>query len=782
MPLPVYRLRRWLAVIAAVFTVVIAGMYLSARLRQRNMRKEVPGKIAYDIKQTASGFQFSKSEGGRTIFVIRAGEVKEFKLNGRAELHNVSITLYGRDASRFDQIYGDDFIFDPKTGDVTAKGEVQIDLEANPAGVASPDQAPPKALKDAIHLKTSDLIFNRDSGNATTDARVDLRTPQASGSAVGVRYTAHTRTLTLLSQVQVNIVGAYASTLTAQSGRVTDDPRQVVLNHPRLVREGRTLQADLATFFLNDDNNVDHVRAEGNVLAATNNSVDEPMRARADQADLHLTGSRNQLSAATLSGNVQVDRLGDNAMQGDAQRVDVDFSAGNRVQKVRASGGVRLLQHATTNPAAPTSSTPQDLQLTAPAINFFVAGGRHLDRAETSGAAQITVFPSPNSSQPGAPPQRTVITAGRFTSRFEADADSHRRLASLHGEPDARIVNSVSGEPDRVSTSRTIDAAFLPKGGIESFTQQGNVVYNDGRPLEKRTESRADLARYTPADQILVLTGKPGISGGGMATTANLIRINRATGDVVGEGDVKTTYSELKEQPNGALLASASPIHVTASAMTLHHSTAVAQYTGDARLWQDANIISAPSITFDRDRRFVQANGNATQPVSTVLVQASSEQKTKVTSDSRKSSRNRPVTITSTLLTYTDAERKAHYEGSVVAKGSEFTASAHSADAYLLARSQTSGGQSLGGTGQLDHMVADGAVSIIQRSRRAVGQKLLYTAGDEKFVLSGGPPSIFDAERGKITGVSLTFFNRDDRVLVEGETSTPVVTQTRVAH
>ena len=47
-------------------------------------------------------------------------------------------------------------------------------------------------------------------------------------------------------------------------------------------------------------------------------------------------------------------------------------------------------------------------------------------------------------------------------------------------------------------------------------------------------------------------------------------------------------------------------------------------------------------------------------------------------------------------------------------------------------------------------------------------QKLVYTAADDKFVLTGGPPSIFDAEQGKITGVSLTFFRHDDRVLVEG--------------
>jgi hypothetical protein len=54
-------------------------------------------------------------------------------------------------------------------------------------------------------------------------------------------------------------------------------------------------------------------------------------------------------------------------------------------------------------------------------------------------------------------------------------------------------------------------------------------------------------------------------------------------------------------------------------------------------------------------------------------------------------------------------------------------------------------------------------------------------ASEGKFVLTGGPPSIFDAERGKITGGSLTFFSLNDRVLVESSNSSPTVTQTRVA-
>ena len=331
--------------------------------------------------------------------------------------------------------------------------------------------------------------------------------------------------------------------------------------------------------------------------------------------------------------------------------------------------------------------------------------------------------------------------------------------------------------------------------------QQGSVAYDDGQAPSKRTQAWADKALYTPADRILVLTGSPRVSDGSMVTTARTIRINRATDDAFADGNVKSTYSELTEQPNGALLASASPIHVTAATMTAHNSPAIALYQGNARLWQDANIVEAPSIQFDRDRRFLVAQGTAAQPVSTVLVQGKLLQPTKIqptkvqpatpraareSKANAEKSEEKPgdtgsVAITSARLTYADADRLAHYEGSVVAKGASFTASANTMDAYLLPRSQASGNQTLAGPGQLDHMVAQGNVVVIQPTRRAEGQTLVYTASDDKFVLTGGPPSIFDAERGKITGVSLTFFRADDRVLVEGKASTPVVTQTRVA-
>ena len=99
----------------------------------------------------------------------------------------------------------------------------------------------------------------------------------------------------------------------------------------------------------------------------------------------------------------------------------------------------------------------------------------------------------------------------------------------------------------------------------------------------------------------------------------------------------------------------------------------------------------------------------------------------------------------------------------------------------LRPRGQQQAAQNSPGPGQLDRIVADGGVNIRQTKRRAIGNHLEYIAEDDKFVLTGGPPSIFDAEHGKITGDSLTFFRRDDRVLVEGRETSPTTTRTQVA-
>jgi lipopolysaccharide export system protein LptA len=139
------------------------------------------------------------------------------------------------------------------------------------------------------------------------------------------------------------------------------------------------------------------------------------------------------------------------------------------------------------------------------------------------------------------------------------------------------------------------------------------------------------------------------------------------------------------------------------------------------------------------------------------------------------------VNITSAHLTYADGERKIVMDGGVTAKGSDTTLTGQKMTVFLLARTQSKETASPGTPGQVERIVAEGGIVITQPTRRATGDQLVFTAAEDKFVLTGGPPSIFDAERGKITGDSLTFYRHDDRVLVEGTQTTPSLTKTQVA-
>ena len=233
------------------------------------------------------------------------------------------------------------------------------------------------------------------------------------------------------------------------------------------------------------------------------------MRGRADQAEFLLTGKEDLLRTATLTGMSTSSRRELKPILGDAGRVILDFAGKNQLQKVTPPTECGLLR--TRLPEASerqetSRPAPQDFELTAPVIDFTVAGGHTLQQAVTSGAAQITVVQARENSpsvDPASPPQKTIVTAGQFQAQFAA-TDGRNRLTSIHGAPNARIVNSTPGQSDRISTSDSVEAGFLPLGGIDSITQQGHVAYTDSQAADKRMQAWADAARYTPADQMLV--------------------------------------------------------------------------------------------------------------------------------------------------------------------------------------------------------------------------------------------------------------------------------------
>jgi lipopolysaccharide export system protein LptA len=790
MPLNVSRLRYWFAAAAIAALLVVASFYFYARYRYYTGVKEIPKKLGIDVQQSTDTFSLSKSEGGHTIFTIRASKAVQYTEGGRAELHDVTIVVYGRESNRFDQISGSNFEYDQETGNVIAHGEVNIDLEGNAAGQIAATQETPPELKDPIHLKTSGLTFNQKTGLAQTDRRIEFEIPNANGSAVGAKYDSKSNVLTLGSDVHFNTTGPQSAALSARGGMLTKDPRRAVFDFARLDRGTQQLSANKLTLFLRDDNTIEHVLAEGDVQTTTTGPTS--MVAKAPTAEFQITG-KNVLQSAVMYGGVAVHATGTNAMDAQARRVLLEFDPNAKLQRVRATGDVRVLQLPDESPRVATrpvlklasasartgqrlqhAGKPRDLvELTAPALDVYVRGGKVLDHAVTSGASQITI----RSQQPGKDNSRTVITAASFTAGFQ-----NNRMTSIHGAPDVRVVQSTPGQPEKVTTSQTLDATFDPSGNISGFVQQGDFKYKEGQPGSKIDRSAwAQNAAYNSVTEILTLDGSPRVVEGGMTTTARQIRLNRRTGDAEALDDVKTTYNELEPQPNGAMLASSDPVHVTAANMVMDRSTMVARYTGQARLWQGGNIIEAPVIVFDRNKRSVTAEAASGHKVSTVLIEQD------------KKGGSTPISITADKFTYTDKQRRALFQGDVLMRGADNTVTANELAAFLKPRepgNKTASTKAAsprnplpgaGGPSELDRAVAEGNVVLQQPNRRGTGQKLVYTADGQKFVLTGGSPTIFDAERGTVTGASLTFYSGDDRVLVEGSQKTRAVTNTRIS-
>ena len=708
----------------------------------------------------------------------------QFKKGGHADLKNVHIVVYGKAHDRFDQIYGKEFTYDPQSGDISAMGEVNIDLQGYAEGPTKPDQAPPEELKNPIHITTSSLTFNQKTGIAHTDDEVSFRTLQASGTAKGAHYESQTNQLQLLSEVHIVTTGNNAADIFGSSGTIQKDPRQAVLLDAAIYEPDRTLTTDKLTMFFQPDNSIQHSQAEGNV----NIEVRGPtiVDISGPRGDLNM-GPQNAVLQAIVTGGAKYNTRGDNLSHGSADTFVLDFEADNQPKLFHMLKNARMRQDP--QPGKP-GSPGQPMEIVADQLHFVLENGNELKTGDTVGKAQITIFPSPAGAKPakttnkpgqdfGSGNATTVATAGKFHAIFGAE----NRMQMLHGSPEARIVSLSPGQPDKVSTSQMVDVTFAPDGGAEKLVQTGEFAYHEPSP-KPDTGGRAmfaDKATYTPTDQILVLNGSPRAIDGGMTTTADVIRLNRESGEAFADGNVKTTYSDLKPQPNGALLAASDPVHVTALHMTSRNQPSVAHYTGNVRLWQTANVVRAPLIDFDQQNRTIVAHADTVQSVSSLFVQQGQDGKLT------------PIDVTADKLTYVDTERRARYTGNVLAKSTSGTISAQQIDVYLKPADSADGGQpgteakaskpaipGSEGPSKVDHMVAVDKVVVTEPNRRAVGDRLVYTADDGKYYLTGKTASIFDAVHGTVWGDSLTFYSHDDRVLVESKHSSPTVTRARI--
>ena len=153
------------------------------RARGRPMcSKQIPGKIGIDIKQTAKGFQFSKSDGKRTLFTIQASNFEAVQAQRRRRAaQRQHRALRARFVALRPDLRRRFCLRSRKPATSLPRATCRSIWWRIRQAWSAPTNPLRRELKNPIHLKTRDLVFNQRRRNASTDAQVEFRTPQASG-------------------------------------------------------------------------------------------------------------------------------------------------------------------------------------------------------------------------------------------------------------------------------------------------------------------------------------------------------------------------------------------------------------------------------------------------------------------------------------------------------------------------------------------------------------------------------------------------------------------------
>lgn len=426
------------------------------------------------------------------------------------------------------------------------------------------------------------------------------------------------------------------------------------------------------------------------------------------------------------------------------------------------------------------------------------------------------------------------------TSRGDTlHATFERTAAPVRGGSSSAPKPAASGDtPPATQTKHKKGNAGPPMQTVlERAIQDGNVILTEtparkpGSTTEPATLTGwAEHADYSAADELLHLTGSPRITDSQtMQMAAEAIDYHRNTQDAAATGNVKATYIQqpaADASPTASpapaappTLGGSGPVHVIAARARMLHATNESFFYGTpqapARMWQDTDSLLAPVIEIDRTHNLLRAHAEdkTTEPI----VSAN------FTSAMGANHQQSVVRVHSQTLVYSDRDRRADFHGSVTAEQGDGVV--HSDDALIFlkpapektkpetakpvkaatpvsvasgsaehpphiegsSQSQPAGAATSGSgkpnsaagnrNSQLDHMIATGHVVLDQPGRRGEGEKLVYTADDGVYRITGTPalpPKLWDQTRGTTTGSELVFNTQDNTVQVIGGKSSAV--------
>lgn len=252
-------LRRLLIGLIVLVAFVVVVDYFQIWRRRRDIIKPAAQILSADLMRSAENVEYSANESGGIKFRLHARKLLETR-QGRELLEGIDANDFNPDGSERNHISSQKAEYDPKRKQVYFFGDVLL-----------------RFGKD-VELRTESLHYNLDDQTGSSDDRLKLVSPQASGTARGVRYDNLDRNLELLHDLAFDLrrtVGAPGGTaqvenyqLSSQQGCYSEAGRIIRLaGAAHLASAAGTLAGDvIVATFTPDKRHVTSLVCQGNAV------------------------------------------------------------------------------------------------------------------------------------------------------------------------------------------------------------------------------------------------------------------------------------------------------------------------------------------------------------------------------------------------------------------------------------------------------------------------------------------------------------------------------------
>jgi len=506
-------------------------------------------------------------------------------------------------------------------------------------------------------------------------------------------------------------------------------------------------------------------------------------------------------------------------------------------------------------PAGPGQSQLQDAEATGnPHLTIVNSGSLASGSGTTELSADVLKAHMIAANDAKQPPQLDTLAGRGHTLLRQVSVDGTEQT-SAGDTLDAKFLPRPAAIGGRTRPAVAVGSGKASQPGfaagpqasdlVQSAVQQGHVALMRRVPAKAGSKggaqadvehALAERAVYDGDLDRMTLTGGVQVMDSGSVLWANQVALDHKTGDSHAAGAVKVDYVQDNSAQGSTPRAGAptEPTHILADRADMEHAADVATFYGKpVRLWQGPSQVQAPVIELARAQKRLIARGEASTgrparataaQVHTVLVSAGGGEAAAGAAGAGKSGAASPgcasagsgagvagnagkaaptsnvVRIASGGLTFSGVLNQADFTGGFRADTADGTIQADAGTAYLQHSGDASATTGSGGgaavpslAGRLERVVTTGHVDIQQPGLHATGERLVYTAGDQVFLLTGDsktPPQATDAN-GTTAGAALRFRSSCDDgggvsvealSVVPGEPAQRVQTETRVSN